>query len=137
MENKESHQPYETLNGTTLAYIGDSAYELSIRRHLIDSGKTKVDKLHHAATKYVSAKAQSIIVGKFLETGFLTDEEIEVYRRGRNRRPKTIPKNTPPLIYKEATGFEALIGFLYLTGRHERLREIVGRAIDIVEGKEK
>ncbi len=135
MEINKPNQPYENLNGTTLAYMGDSAYELHIRRHLIDMGKTKVDKLHHAATKYVSAKAQSNIVRDLLSRGFLTEEEEEVYRRGKNRRPKTIPKNTPPQVYKEATGFEALVGFLYLKGRSERLAELVNMAIDIVEGK--
>lgn len=131
-----SGNAYDKLNGTTLAYMGDSAYELYIRKHLIDMGKTKVDKLHHAATKYVSARAQSKIVRELLSAGILTDEEEYIYRRGMNRRPKTIPKNTPPYIYKEATGFEALVGFLYLKGRYERFGEIVNMAIDIIEGKQ-
>lgn len=122
----------EQINATTLAYLGDSVYEVYIREHLVRSGIFKVDRLHKAATKYVSAKAQSMIISKLREEKFLTDEEEVVYKRGKNRHTNTLPKNTSPLTYKEATGFEALIGYLYILGKNDRIIEIVNKAIEIV-----
>ena len=120
------------INATTLAYMGDSVYEVHIREYLINSGNYKVDRLHKAATKYVSAKAQSMIIKNLIESEFLTDEEESVYKRGRNRHTNTLPRNTSPMTYKEATGFEALIGYLYMTGENDRLVEIMNKAIEIV-----
>ena len=120
------------VNATTLAYLGDSVYEVHIREHLINNGIYKVDRLHKSATKYVSAKAQSMIIKKLIETDFLTDEESGVYKRGRNRHTNTLPKNTSPMTYKEATGFEALIGYLYMLRKNDRVIEIINEAIKIV-----
>lgn len=122
----------EQINATTLAYLGDSVYEVYIREHLVRSGTFKVDRLHKAATKYVSAKAQSMIITKLREEKLLTDEEEGVFKRGKNRHTNTLPKNTSPLTYKEATGFEALIGYLYILGKNDRIIEIVNKAIEIV-----
>ena len=120
----------EQINATTLAYLGDSVYEVYIREHLVRSGIFKVDRLHKAATKYVSAK--SMIITKLREEKLLTDEEEGVFKRGKNRHTNTLPKNTSPLTYKEATGFEALIGYLYILGKNDRIIEIVNKAIEIV-----
>ena len=122
----------EQINATTLAYLGDSVYEVYIREHLVRSGIFKVDRLHKAATKYVSAKAQSMIISKLREEKFLTDEEEVVYKRGKNRHTNTLPKNTSLMTYKEATGFEALIGYLYILGKNDRIIEIINKAIEIV-----
>ncbi len=122
----------QQINATTLAYLGDSVYEVYIREHLINSGNYKVDKLHKVATKYVSAKAQSMIITKLRASEFLTEEEESVYKRGRNRHTNTLPKNTSPMTYKEATGFESLIGYLYMVGQNDRLAEIINKAIEIV-----
>ena len=122
----------EQINATTLAYLGDSVYEVYIREHLVRSGIFKVDRLHKDATKYVSAKAQSMIITKLREEKLLTDEEEGVFKRGKNRHTNTLPKNTSPLTYKEATGFEALIGYLYILGKNDRIIEIVNKAIEIV-----
>ena len=122
----------EQINATILAYLGDSVYEVYIREHLVRSGIFKVDRLHKAATKYVSAKAQSMIITKLREEKLLTDDEEGVFKRGKNRHTNTLPKNTSPLTYKEATGFEALIGYLYILGKNDRIIEIVNKAIEIV-----
>lgn len=120
------------INATTLAYLGDSVFEVYIREHLINNGIYKVDRLHNAATKYVSAKAQSMIISKLREEKFLTDEEEGVYKRGKNRHTNTLPKNTSLMTYKEATGFEALIGYLYMLRKNDRVIEIINEAIEIV-----
>lgn len=120
------------INATTLAYLGDSVFEVYIREHLINNGIYKVDRLHKAATKYVSAKAQSMIISKLREEKFLTDEEEVVYKRGKNRHTNTLPKNTSLMTYKEATGFEALIGYLYMLRKNDRVIEIINEAIEIV-----
>lgn len=130
--NDGGRRKIRQINATTLAYMGDSVYEVHIREYLINKGNYKVDRLHKSATKYVSAKAQSMIVKKLIESEFLTDEEFDVYKRGRNRHTNTLPKNTSHTTYKEATGFEALIGYLYILGEKDRVIEIVNKAIEIV-----
>lgn len=130
--NNSGRSRIRQINATALAYMGDSVYEVHIREYLINKGNYKVDRLHKSATKYVSAKAQSMIVKKLIESEFLTDEEFDVYKRGRNRHTNTLPKNTSPMTYKEATGFEALIGYLYMLGQNDRVLEIINKAIEIV-----
>lgn len=131
-EDKKQEFRVEQINATTLAYLGDSVYEVYIREHLIHAGNFKVDRLHKAATKYVSAKAQSMIITELREDKFLTDEEERVFKRGKNRHTNTLPKNTSPMAYKEATGFEAIIGYLYILGKNDRIIEIINKAIEIV-----
>ena len=75
---------YKQLNALALAYVGDAIYETYIRDHLVRSGQTRPNKLHHLATHYVSAKAQAMLIQKMLEDGMLTEEEAGIYRRGRN-----------------------------------------------------
>lgn len=116
----------------TLAYIGDSVYELGIREHVIFNSYEQVNKLHKKTIKYVSAKAQAHIV-ECLNDEF-TDQEKDIIRRGRNAEANTVPKNTDVVTYKIATGFEALIGFLYLTKDEKRLKYIIAKSIEIIEG---
>lgn len=111
------------LNGLTLAYLGDSIYEVYIRESLLIKGYTKVDKLHKEAIKFTSAKGQKEALDKIYE--FLTEVEIAVFKRGRNANTDRKPKNTSLAIYKQATGFEALIGYLYLNSEKERLNELM------------
>lgn len=122
------------LNASALAYIGDGVYDLEIRTYLIKTGRVKVDILHKAATKYVSAKAQAKIMEELLSTGVLYPEEIQVYKRGKNRKVTSKPKNTDVMIYKVATGFESMLGFIYLKGDLARVREIVKVSIEIING---
>lgn len=112
------------LNIITLAYLGDSVYEVYVREHLIDTGIALVEDLQKEAIKFVSAKSQSKILNYLLENDILTDEEMEIVKRGRNYKRTTHPKNTDIITYKLSTGFEALIGDLYLRKR-DRLDEIM------------
>ncbi len=119
------------VNVKTLAYIGDVVYELYIREHVISNSREQVNKLHKKTIKYVSAKAQARIVAAM--DAELSDEEKDIIRRGRNAEANTVPKNTDVVTYKIATGFESLIGFLYLEKRIERLEYIIDRSIKIIE----
>lgn len=117
-------------NIKTLAYIGDSVYELYVREHLVKNSREVASKLHVKTIKYVSAKAQEYIINNIYE--ILTEEEKEVYKRGRNANANTVPKNTDIVVYKKATGFEAIIGYLYLTKQKRRLDDIIRESIRII-----
>ena len=107
------------------AYIGDSVYEQYIRDYLVTNTKYKPHKLHMEATKYVKAGAQAEILKK-LETE-LTDEELDVVRRTRNTQNHHLPKNASVTEYMYSTAFEGLIGYLYLIGQKERLKELLDK----------
>ena len=113
-----------TINVISLAYLGDSVYELYIREKLIYNGLCKVDDMQKEAVKYVSARSQSKIVTDMIDSNFLSEEEIDVVKRGRNYKRNIHPKNTDIITYKISTGFEALIGYLYLKDK-ERLMEVL------------
>lgn len=116
-------------SGLTLAYIGDAVYELKIREHLLSAGITKVANLHkEAITKYTSAQAQSKIINYLMDK--LTEEEIEYFKRGRNTGGTHHPKNSSLKDYRLATGFESLIGALYLEKNEKRLSEIIELSIN-------
>lgn len=111
-----------------LAYMGDAVYELYIRSMLVSKANTQVNKLHKEATKYVRAKAQSELVEKIMDK--LSEEELAIYKRGRNAHSYTSAKNADIVDYRRATGFEALIGYLYIRGEKERIFELLN---DIVK----
>ena len=113
------------INIITLAYLGDAVYEVYIRQYLIEKGLAKVEDLQKEAVNYVSAKSQCRIVNSLLENNILTDEEIDIVKRGRNYKRTTHPKNTDIITYKMSTGLEALIGYLYLKKQKERIEEIL------------
>lgn len=118
------------LNPLVLAYIGDSVYELYIRGNLLLKGRDKnAHKLHLEAISYVKAKAQSDIIKKMEEK--LTDEELDIFKRGRNAKSKTSPKNADIIDYRMATGFEALIGYLFIIGRKERITELLNFSVNV------
>lgn len=123
----------KNLNTTALAYIGDAVYELYIRRHVLDSGRSNVDILHKTAVKYVRAEAQSTALKKIFDE--LSEEEQILVKRARNRKIVSKPKNADPVTYKYATAFEALVGELFLSGNRERLEEVIGRAIAIIDSE--
>ena len=114
-----------SVNALTLAYLGDSVYEVYIRKYLISKGIAKVNNLQKEAIKYVSAKGQCKFVTLMLEENFLKEEEIDVFHRARNYKSNSHPKNTDIITYKHATGFEAIIGYLSLKNDHKRIEEIV------------
>lgn len=114
-----------TINVITLAYLGDAIYEVYIREKLIKAGIAKVEDLQKVATKYVSAKGQANILNNLLEKNLLTEEELDIIKRGRNNKRSNHPKHTDIITYKYSTGFEALIGYLYLSNNQTRLTEIL------------
>mgnify|MGYP006371220641 CR=1 FL=1 len=131
-ETKQQFKPLE-LNSLALAYMGDAVYETYIRHHLILKGKVKPNMLHREATRFVSAKAQNIVIHHFLDEGILSEEEQGVVRRGRNAKSGSIPKNTDVQTYRYSTAFEALIGYLFLSDRKERMEELIQIALDFTE----
>ena len=130
-ENVDAKQ----LNSLALAYVGDAIYEVYVRRHLIQSGKVKPNQLHREGTGYVSAKAQCKILFRIIDENLLTEEEHAVVMRGRNAKSGTVPKNTDVQTYHYSTAFEALMGYLYLSGKKERLEELILKAFEFVEEK--
>lgn len=129
IERPQNEVDVNTMSPLTWAYIGDSIYELYIRMYLVNTTKFKPHKLHIEAIKYVKAKAQSDIVQRIEEN--LTEKEKEIIKRGRNAENHHLPKNATVQEYMYSTGFEALIGYLYLTRQDERLEELLNMCIDI------
>lgn len=123
------------LNSLALAYMGDAVYEVYVRRHLLQSGKVKPHRLHREGTRYVSAKAQCQTLLQMMDAKLLDEEELAIVMRGRNAKSGTVPKNTDVQTYHYSTAFEALMGYLFLTGREERLEELILKAFAYVEGK--
>lgn len=129
IERKEAKE----FSPLVLAYIGDAVYEIIIRSILVSMGNRPVNKLNKDATSLVKAGAQSEIVK--LISDKLSEEEYTVFKRGRNSSPHTMAKNASMSDYKYATGFEALIGFLYLDNRCDRALELVKLGIDLYLNK--
>ncbi len=125
------------LNSLALAYMGDAVYETYVRFHLIQKGSVKPHLLHKQATAFVSAKAQNKVIHFFLDSHCLTEEELAVVRRGRNAKSGTVPKNTDVQTYRYSTAFEALIGYLYLLKRQERMEELIQQSILYIEEERK
>lgn len=119
-------------NGTVLAYIGDAVIELFVRQKLLDTGVTDTGRLSALALKFVTATAQSEAYGNI--ESMLSEEELDVYRRGRNAAVSHHPKHQKMADYRRATGFEALMGYLHLTGNASRAYEIFEKAYENVIG---
>lgn len=118
-----------------LAYMGDAYYELFIRNMLVYQANEQVEKLHKKTISYVKASAQAAIIDHYIDAEMLTEEEMAVFKRGRNTKSHTIPKNAVPSEYRKATGFEALIGFLYLKGDTERTEELIKAGVRFLDEK--
>jgi ribonuclease-3 family protein len=112
-----------TYSPLTLAYIGDAVYDLVVRSVLVNRGNTAVNNLHKRASAIVKAPSQAAIVASIMDD--LTDEEKDIYRRGRNSKPHTKAKNASTIEYLEATGLEAVVGFLYLKGDMDRALNLI------------
>ena len=119
------------MQPSVLAFIGDAVFNLFIRERLIMNKKGTSHQLHILATDYVKASSQSKISKALMDS--FTEEEAYIFRRGRNAKSTTIPKNAEVQDYKYATGFEALLGYLYLTKQNERLYQLMEQAADIIE----
>lgn len=124
----DGKKPVE-FSSLALAYIGDAVYEVYVRSHLLDGGNIPVKKLHKLSIGYVCAGAQSKIVHEL--EAHLTEEERAVYKRGRNAHSNTSAKNADIVDYRHATGFEALIGHLFISKQYERLNEIIRLSFEI------
>ncbi len=120
----------QMLNPSLLAYIGDAVYELFVRTLLVSKGGSQAGKLHKKAVLFVKAKAQAEIIDKISE--YLTEEERDIVKRGRNAKTTSMPKNVQISDYKYATGFEALLGYLYLNNHIDRLLQIMNHIADIM-----
>lgn len=119
------------LNGLSLAYVGDSIYELIIRKYILSLGYRKVNDLHKRVVKYTSGAKQAEFIHYFLEKNILTEDEINIFKRGRNSHVNTSRKNLNIQDYLDATGFEALIGYLHLTNNNERLETLMNIIFEI------
>jgi ribonuclease III family protein len=116
------------LNPLVLAFVGDAAYELIVRTFLMsENTELSAHKLHVKAISFVKAQAQSEAIRSIMDE--LTEDEAVIYKRGRNTKSATVPKNADVQEYRTATGFEALVGFLYITEQNERLNELLRKIV--------
>lgn len=123
------------MNTSTLAYLGDAVFEVIVREKIVSERPGDAGRAHHTAVRYVSAAGQAQAARAMIAEGFLTEEEEQIYKRARNHRAMSRPQHADPKEYKIATGFEALLGYLYLTDDRQRLREIAAEAVRIVDSK--
>lgn len=120
------------MNSLVLAYIGDAVFEVFIRGYLVKENKNiLVHQLHKKGITYVKAEAQSNFIKRIMCD--LSDEEIRIFKRGRNAKSGTVPKNADIQDYRNATGLEALIGYLYITEKIDRLNEILEMSVTLNE----
>ena len=113
------------LNPVVLAFVGDAVYSLYVRERLVCSSQGKAAEYQRAASKIVSAEGQSVFLAQI--EPILDETEMEIFKRGRNAKKATKSKNASAAAYNRSTGFEAVLGYLYLTGDEERLRWLLGQ----------
>ncbi len=118
----------------TLAYLGDSVFDLYIKSHFVKASNKQVEKYHKDVINVVNARHQARFMDTYMDQ--LTDEEITIFKRGRNASVHTKAKNATMAQYKKATGFEALVGYLYLKGDMERLQWIVNLILNMPDAEE-
>lgn len=123
-----------TYSPLTLAFIGDGIYDLIIRTMIVGRGNTKASQLHQHTSHLVKAHSQSVMIEYMLP--HMTEEEMAVYKRGRNAKSPTMAKNATMADYRRATGFEALMGYLYLSDQFERIMELVQIGLDGLKKEE-
>ncbi len=121
------HVDIRSYSPLALAYIGDGIYDLIIRSMIVGRGNTQASQLHRQTSQLVKAHTQSEMIEVLLPE--LTEEEMAVYKRGRNAKSPTMAKNATMADYRRATGFEALMGYLYLENQMERLMELIKTAL--------
>ena len=124
------HDVSSKYSPLALAYIGDSIFDLYIKSHFVLEANMQSEKYHRTVSKIVSANAQERFIDSYFDN--LTEDEQAVYRRARNSSPHTKAKNASLETYLKATGFEAVLGFLYLSEQNERLAEIITAALNIL-----
>ena len=119
----------EQINVLVLAYLGDTIYEDYIREYLIGLGINNVNDLQKESVKYVSAKGQAKFLKELMDSEFFNEDEISVIKRARNHKTISHPKSCDIVTYKHATAFEALIGYLKLQNKIERINEIINKIL--------
>ena len=122
-----------TYSPLTLAFIGDSIYDLVIRTVIVEQGNRQPQSLHKKKSSIVKAQTQALFIEAL--TDELDEKEADIYRRGRNAKSYTSAKNASIGDYRKATGFEALMGYLYLTGKEDRMLSLIKRAIELTGTK--
>ena len=126
----------KNMDVLALAFLGDAVYELAVRQRIVAAGASlRADRLHKEAVAYVNAASQAAAIRQMTEEGFFTEEEADLARRAHNHKIATKPKNADPVAYKWATAFEALLGYLSLSGKEERLSQIIEKAFEITESR--
>jgi ribonuclease-3 family protein len=129
---KLSTREAKQLNPLVLAFVGDAIYEVFVRSYIVNNNRDmKVHKLHVKAISFVKAHAQSEFMKMLIDE--LNEEEMSIFKRGRNTKSGTVPKNADVTEYRMATGFEALIGYLYISNQNDRLNEIFKLIISVYE----
>lgn len=129
LENKFTTMEARQLNPLVLAFVGDAVYEIFIRSYLVSNNRNRsAHKLHINTISYVKAHSQSEFMKKI--EGILNEDEFHIFKRGRNAKSGTVPKNADVQEYRMATGFEALIGYLYLTRQLDRINQIMNIIIN-------
>lgn len=118
------------INPLVIAYIGDAIYELMIRERLVNKNINKVNDLQKESIKYVSAKSQSNIVNRLIDNNLLTDLELDIYKRARNTKVNSHPSSTDIITYKQATGLEAIFGYLYINNDLDRIKELIDNIME-------
>lgn len=124
----------KTYSALSLAYLGDAVYELVIRTVILSNGNSPVNRLHKHAVHFVCAEKQAELITAIMDQ--LSEEELKVYKRGRNAKSFTKAKNAATGDYRKATGLEALVGYLYLEQRFDRLLELIRKGLEITEERE-
>lgn len=125
--------PLNQVNPINLAFMGDGVYEIYVREHIVRTFPTlKIHEIHRKAVTFVKAESQANVIRTLMDRNILTQEERDWVRRGRNQHSMA-PKNASISDYRYATGLETLVGYLYLSGQHKRVEELIGYAIQIVE----
>lgn len=122
---------FSAVKSSALAFLGDAVYELYVRKYVFESGEAKADFLNKMAVRYVRAESQAVAFDAIYEE--LDEDEKGVARRGKNHKISSMPHNIDTMTYKKATGFEALMGYLFLEGKSERLEYIIEKAFEAIE----
>ena len=131
VENEGTLKDVRQVPALTLAYLGDAIYELVLRTMLVERGLSHVDSLNKKASGYAKAPTQAKIF-RIIEDS-LTEEELGFYKRGRNAKSGSVAKSGTVMDYRMATGFESMLGYLYLSGKQERILELVMQGINGLE----
>lgn len=134
LDTTEKHPDGGSLNGLSLAFIGDAVYELLVREYLLQNGSMPIGKLHSLAVKFVKASAQAHFYD--VVEPVLDEAELSILHRGRNASSSHVPKSANAIEYRKATGVESLFGWLYFNGNQVRIRELFDLVLSSLAGKE-